>query len=106
MFLAVISVGLSYETYSRVQMRGLRRRFCVYYIFTAITPDTILFAQSIKNHFEEEDGKKARNLSTDTLSYFLRTVKKAFRAKTAFTASLWKTAFTTTPISAATTRVK
>ncbi len=60
-FLIVVTVGLSYEFYSRVQIHGLRRRFSSYYIFTTVTPDTILLALSIKNHFEEErkrTGKK------------------------------------------------
>lgn len=80
-FLAVISVGLSYETYSRVQMRGLRRRFCVYYIFTAITPDTILFAQSIKNHFEEEDGKKGKKSKHRYVIIFFENGEESFSRK-------------------------
>lgn len=57
-FLIVITVGLSYEFYSRVQMRRLTRRFNRVYIFTAITRDSIILAQDIKRT-EEEAAKRA-----------------------------------------------
>ncbi|MDE6557678.1 MAG: hypothetical protein K2K39_01075, partial [Clostridia bacterium] len=59
-FLIVVTVGLSYEFYSRVQMRGLRRRYSCYYIFTAITPDSIILAQDIKRREEKKQGSSKR----------------------------------------------
>lgn len=80
-FLAVVTVGLSYEFYSRVQMRGLRRRFCSYYIFTAITPDTILFALSIKKHFEEEAKKSGKSSKRKHIIIFYENGEESFSRK-------------------------
>lgn len=80
-FLAVVTVGLSYEFYSRVQMRGLRRRFCAYYIFTAITPDTILFALSIKKHFEEEAKKGGKRSKRKHVIIFYENGEESFSRK-------------------------
>lgn len=80
-FLAVVTVGLSYEFYSRVQMRGLRRRFCAYYIFTSITPDTILFALSIKKHFEDEAAKSGKKSKQKQIIIFYESGEESFSRK-------------------------
>lgn len=80
-FLALVTVGLSYEFYSRVQMRGLRRRFCAYYIFTSITPDTILFALSIKKHFEEEEKKSGKKSKHKHIIIFYENGEESFSRK-------------------------
>lgn len=50
----VLTVGISYELYSRVQLMNVRGRFISYYVFTSITPDTILLAQDIKRRLSAE----------------------------------------------------
>lgn len=68
-FLTVVTVGLSYEFYSRVQTFGFRRRFCRYYVFTAITRDSLILAEDIKRRREEEnrrakaEGRKQSNFA-------------------------------------------
>ncbi len=56
-FLAVVTVGLSYEFYSRVQSIFLRWRFRYFFIFTEITSDSILLAKDIKNQYAGNHGR-------------------------------------------------
>lgn len=56
-FLSVITVGISYEFYSRVQTVLMRyRKHCTYYIFTSITKDSLVLAEDIKRQEQSKKG--------------------------------------------------
>ncbi len=56
-FLSVITVGLSYDFYSRVQTSLMRfRKHCTYYIFTSITSDSLVLADDIKKREQKQKG--------------------------------------------------
>lgn len=53
-FIFVITLGLSYEISSRVRLAFLRGRADYIYIFTAVTEDALVLADSIENHHGNE----------------------------------------------------
>jgi len=58
-FLSVITVGISYEFYSRVQTAFMRcRKRCTYYIFTSVNKESLVLAEDIK---KEEQAKKGHS---------------------------------------------
>lgn len=56
-FLAVITVGVSYEVYSSIQTWFVRfRKHCTYYIITSVNQDTLVLAENIKKIEKKKKG--------------------------------------------------
>ncbi len=57
-FLAVITVGISYDFYSKVQTAFMRlRKDRTYYVFTSVTKDSLVLAEDIKAHESRITGR-------------------------------------------------
>lgn len=56
--LLIISVGISYELYSYIKMRAFYKKYKVIYIFTAVSEESLLLAQDIR---EKEAARLGKN---------------------------------------------
>lgn len=80
-FLSVITVGISYDLYSRIQL--LLKKFRIhtaYYVFTSVTKDSIVLAKDIKSRYKSEP-KLSRGKALKPVIVFLDDGEHTFSRK-------------------------